>query len=98
MLESFDNRKAVAICYVALQKSPNEVLVAEGQVTGAIAETVRGENGFGWDVIFIPDGEERTFAEMSAEEKNRISHRRMAFQKLKSLLAGGQRPQEKSTS
>ena len=86
MLEGFDDRKAVAVCYVALQKNPDEVLVAEGRVSGTIAETVRGENGFGWDVIFIPDGEERTFAEMSTEEKNRISHRRLAFQKLKSLL------------
>ena len=87
MLENFTERKAVAMCYVALQKSPNEVLIAEGRVTGTIAETVRGENGFGWDVIFIPDGEKRTFAEMPAEEKNKISHRLKAFQKLKSLLA-----------
>ena len=56
-------------------------------MTGTIAEMVRGENGFGWDVIFIPDGEKRTFAEMPAEEKNKISHRLKAFQKLKSLLA-----------
>jgi len=86
MLDSFADKKAVAVCYVALQKGPDEIVIAEGQVTGTIAKTVRGENGFGWDVIFIPDGEQRTFAEMSAEEKNRISHRRNAFQKLKSSI------------
>ena len=39
----------------------------------------RGANGFGWDVIFVPEGESRTFAEMSAEEKNARSHRAKAF-------------------
>jgi non-canonical purine NTP pyrophosphatase (RdgB/HAM1 family) len=92
MLEGFDDRKATAVCYVALQQGPDDVLVAVGQVTGSIAETIRGEHGFGWDVIFIPDGHDRTFAEMSAEEKNCISHRKKAFLELKSLLASGQRP------
>ena len=40
-------------------------------------------NGFGWDVIFIPEGHERTYAEMSSQEKNAISHRKRALDKLK---------------
>jgi len=46
----------------------------------------KGENGFGWDKIFQPEGFEKTFAEMSMEEKNEISMRKKAFQKLKRYL------------
>ena len=42
----------------------------------------RGEGGFGWDALFIPDGSDRTFAEMSGEEKDRVSHRRRAWEAL----------------
>ena len=42
-------------------------------------------NGFGWDVLFIPEGYEKTYAEMSSEEKNAISHRKRALEKLKEL-------------
>ncbi|RXL54430.1 non-canonical purine NTP pyrophosphatase, partial [Citrobacter sp. AAK_AS5] len=54
---------------------PGDVVVAEGRVPGALAPAPRGANGFGWDVVFVPAGETRTFAEMSAEEKNSRSHR-----------------------
>ncbi len=49
---------------------------------GKIAEEPRGANGFGYDPIFIPEGKEKTFAEMSTEEKNKISHRGKAMRKL----------------
>ena len=65
---------------------PEDVVVAEGRVPGALAPEPRGANGFGWDVVFVPDGEARTFAEMSAEEKNARSHRARAFGELKRLL------------
>ena len=45
-----------------------------------------GNEGFGYDPIFIPDGETRTFGEMTPDEKNRISHRAIAFEKLKEFL------------
>ena len=61
--------------------------IAEGVVEGIIAETPSGRGGFGYDSVFIPSsGEGKTFAEMSDEEKNDISHRGVAFRKLKELL------------
>jgi len=64
-----------------------DVVVASGRVAGSLAPEPRGSNGFGWDVVFVPEGEERTFAEMSAEEKNARSHRARAFAELRKLLA-----------
>ncbi len=87
MLEPFANRGAFAVCYVALHDGKN-IQIAKGEVRGTIADRIRGNNGFGWDVIFIPEGHDRTFAEMSAEEKNAISHRSRAFERLKTLLSG----------
>jgi len=51
----------------------------EGICNGRIASTIKGEDGFGYDPIFIPDGEARTFAEMTLTEKNTFSHRKKAF-------------------
>lgn len=59
----------------------------DGEVMGNISATVRGSNGFGWDNIFIPKGSTKTFAEMSAVEKNNVSMRRIAFKKLSDFLA-----------
>ena len=58
----------------------------EGIVRGEIISKKRGENGFGYDPIFVPEGEIRTFAEMSLEEKNKHSHRARAFQKMIDFL------------
>lgn len=54
----------------------------EGIVRGEIISEKRGENGFGYDPIFVPEGEIKTFAEMSLEEKNKHSHRARAFEKM----------------
>ena len=67
----------------------------EGQVTGRITEKRRGNEGFGYDPVFIPDGETRTFAEMTLSEKNLLSHRAKAFEKLKIFLSGYNRPDNK---
>jgi non-canonical purine NTP pyrophosphatase (RdgB/HAM1 family) len=89
MLNGFSDRSAEAVSVLAIarpgQREP-DVLVAEGRVKGSIALHPRGEGGFGWDVLFIPDGETRTFAEMTMEEKNSASHRASAFQQLRRLL------------
>ena len=68
--------------------TPSDVVVAEGRVPGTLAPEPRGASGFGWDVIFVPEGETRTFAEMSAEEKNARSHRAKAFAALAERLGG----------
>ena len=58
----------------------------EGIVRGEIISEKRGKNGFGYDPIFVPEGEVRTFAEMSLDEKNKHSHRARAFQKMIEFL------------
>lgn len=60
----------------------------EGTIEGRIIAERRGEKGFGYDPIFIPNGYDRTFAEMSADEKNDISHRALAVQQLAAFLTG----------
>ena len=62
------------------------IFTFEGIVRGEIISEKRGENGFGYDPIFVPEGEIRTFAEMSLEEKNKHSHRARAFQKMIEFL------------
>lgn len=66
---------------------PLRTVMAEGAVEGSIGTAMRGENGFGYDPLFIPEGESRTFAEMSADEKNATSHRGRAIVALRELLA-----------
>lgn len=58
----------------------------EGTVDGTIATAPRGEDGFGYDPIFIPDGYTQTFAELGVSEKNRLSHRAKAFAQVKKFL------------
>lgn len=81
------DRSALAQATIGLCIDQNTCHTFAGQVEGRIAAQPRGESNFGWDPIFIPKGEERTFAEMSPEEKNAISHRRKAFEALKQFLA-----------
>lgn len=63
-----------------------QVHVFEGVVEGSLTDAPRGNGGFGYDPIFIPEGHDRTFGEMSLEEKSRISHRAQAFGKLVNFL------------
>jgi XTP/dITP diphosphohydrolase len=60
---------------------------SEGICSGSLSETPRGTNGFGYDPIFMPDGFSKTYAELTAEEKNSISHRSKAFLGLRQILA-----------
>ena len=75
------NRKAHFSCCLALACPNEKVKIFEGKVEGTIAEEPKGENGFGYDPIFIPEGFEQTFAELGDEVKNQISHRRRALEK-----------------
>ena len=79
------NRKARFRTVIALIYGKKEYLF-EGIVTGTIISEKRGKEGFGYDPVFIPDGESKTFAEMDLDEKNRISHRARAFEKLREFL------------
>jgi len=60
--------------------------ITEGICGGMLGETPRGTNGFGYDPIFIPTGFTKTYAELYAEEKNRISHRALSLAKMKEVL------------
>ncbi len=87
MLDRFPDRSATATCAVAYFDG-ERVVQGRGEIRGAIAGTPRGNGGFGWDALFIPEGSDRTFAEMSGEEKDRISHRRKAWEDLARHLNG----------
>ncbi len=65
----------------------NKEYLFEGIVEGEIIPERRGHDGFGYDPVFVPDGFSQTFAEMSLDEKNRISHRANAFSKLLTFLS-----------
>ncbi|HEU4406076.1 MAG TPA: non-canonical purine NTP pyrophosphatase [Polyangiaceae bacterium] len=85
-LDGAPDRGAVAVCALGVCDASG-ARVVEGRIEGAIARAPRGSNGFGWDAIFVPEGGERTFAEMAPHEKDAISHRRRAWQALAALLA-----------
>ncbi len=76
------DRLAQFICVAAIALPGGKEYVFTGLIPGTIAEAPRGDNGFGYDPVFIPDGEERTFAEMSTKKKNGMSHRYRAFKQL----------------
>jgi len=84
-LEGVENRKARFITVISLIWNGAEHLF-EGVVEGTIRHQTTGTGGFGYDPIFQPDGYDITFAEMSMEEKNRISHRARAMEKLIEFL------------
>ncbi|MBU1895102.1 MAG: RdgB/HAM1 family non-canonical purine NTP pyrophosphatase, partial [Candidatus Omnitrophica bacterium] len=73
------NRKAEFICHIALAKKGILLGSFEGVVKGEISFENKGQSGFGYDPLFIPKGYQETFAEMGAEQKNRISHRAIAL-------------------
>jgi XTP/dITP diphosphohydrolase len=85
LLSGKDNRKARFRTVIALIYESNEYLF-EGIVTGNLIKEKRGSDGFGYDPIFVPDGEHLTFAEMDLDWKNTMSHRARAFEKLREFL------------
>src|SRR5262249_52254269 len=91
MLDTFADRGATAACAIAYTDG-GEIVATRGETRGTIASSPRGSNGFGWDTIFVPEGHTRTFAEMSGAEKDRVSHRRRAWEALAARLPLQRRP------
>lgn len=79
-------RKAKFICAMVLMVDAEEVVKVQGEVEGVITDKYKGESGFGYDPLFLVPEYEKTFAQMSAIEKNSISHRGVALTKLKKEL------------
>ena len=84
-MQNITNRSCRFRTIISLIIDGNEHLF-EGIVNGKIISTPTGKEGFGYDPIFIPEGYSNTFAEMLISEKNKISHRALAFNKLKEFL------------
>ncbi|OUN60640.1 RdgB/HAM1 family non-canonical purine NTP pyrophosphatase [Alistipes sp. An66] len=84
-LEGVENRRARFRTVISLILNGEEHLF-EGRVEGRILDHETGHEGFGFDPLFVPDGSDRSFAEMSAEEKNAVSHRGRAVRKLAAWL------------
>jgi XTP/dITP diphosphohydrolase len=84
-MKGIENRKAKFKTVIALL-TDHEEKCFEGIVEGEITENRRGDKGFGYDPVFLPSGSDKTFAEMTEAEKNKISHRGRALDKLISYL------------
>jgi XTP/dITP diphosphohydrolase len=82
------HRQAHFACAAAFARPDGKEHVVHGTLAGTLIRARRGGNGFGYDPIFVPDGDTRTTAELTAEEKNAISHRGRAFRALAGELSG----------
>ncbi|RMD96826.1 MAG: XTP/dITP diphosphatase [Deltaproteobacteria bacterium] len=82
-----EERGATFVCVMALVFPEREPLIVEGRCRGVIAFAPAGTGGFGYDPIFVPEGFSRSFAELSPEVKNRVSHRARALNLLKQRLS-----------
>ena len=80
------NNKAFFVTAISLTLKENHHITFLGKINGTVSLKPKGTNGFGYDPIFIPENNIKTFAEMDLKEKNVISHRKIAITKLKSFL------------
>ena len=74
-----EGAEAAFVCVLAVVTPQGKCVTAEGRVAGRLTFPPRGDGGFGYDPIFIPEGEGRTFGEMAPDEKAQYSHRMRAF-------------------
>ena len=84
-MQGIQNRNAYFCTVIALILNDKEYLF-EGKIHGKVTQEIIGENGFGYDPIFIPNGYDKTFAQIDITEKNRISHRAIAVDKMVNFL------------
>jgi len=87
-----DARRARFRCVLALARNGEVLGVFEGIIEGQIADRPRGARGFGYDPIFVPKGFQQTFGELGPAEKNQLSHRARALEKLRAFLILGRGP------
>lgn len=80
------HRTAKFVSVITMVYPDGNKLVARGECKGHIIYEPRGDNGFGYDPLFVPNGYDKTFAELTSEEKNKISHRAIALQNLRKQL------------
>lgn len=85
VVEKLGNNKAEAKTIIGYAESPEEIYYFEGSIKGTIVSP-KGKSGFGWDPIFRPGGYSKSFAELTQEEKSKISMRRIALNKLKDFI------------
>lgn len=81
------HRGAAFVCAAALATADGREYVVEGRLTGHLVREPRGDNGFGYDPIFVPEGDTRTTAQLTPREKDAISHRGRAFRSLARIVA-----------
>lgn len=86
LLNDKDDKSAIARVVYAYAEGEGEIITFAGEISGSIVSTPVGENGFGWDPIFMPSGSDKTFAQMDLTEKNRYSMRRIALEKFKKYI------------
>lgn len=99
-LDKINDRRARFISVVAiaipqtsvLKGSNTDIICCEGIMEGSMAFHPEGSNGFGYDPIFIPEGFNETYAQMTTETKNKVSHRGQAFRKAVIVLTQGEKP------
>jgi len=84
-MEGEKNRKASARLGIGYHDG-KQIKVFIGETKGTITDNIRGENGFGWDPVFIPQKCSKTYAEMTFEERSKTSHRRKGLEEFKKFL------------
>jgi len=82
----YEQRKASFCCVIAIAYPDGSYIYAKERLYGMISFCLAGENGFGYDPLFIPDGFDKTFAQLDKDVKNQISHRALALRKIKHML------------
>ncbi|EGQ3408804.1 XTP/dITP diphosphatase [Staphylococcus pseudintermedius] len=87
-LENEENRAARFVCVISMTTATGETTTFKGTVEGEITLSQIGENGFGYDPIFLIPERQKTMAQLTAEEKSEISHRRKAINQLKAYIEG----------
>ncbi len=88
LLEKIEDKRRTAkfVCHIALAAKGSLMENFEGVIKGSITKKTRGQSGFGYDPLFLPNGHKKNFAQMTAAYKNRISHRALALNQLKKAI------------